>query len=500
MSLTRPAYEVTIENLDTGWSATVAAGEAPDPDDGVWLSDGARLTWRFVDVPPCQLEPETATFSIIAKDIVNLPSFKQGDRVSIDFDRPTVGDPIPYMHFDGRITDRDLVTSAATDRVQLNLTAVDPTAEIAAFKVDIEAGSGNASQMFFLHAVWLTGYFRARTFVATPDVWTYVPFYVYDADWSLGDEIAEMLAAGLDDAKGFPVQRYVEDTLFSPWSWFPNIEENFGGLTSPWKFYLNQWQPLLSAPLPALFVYTWSPTDADQVSTQPNPVTPDPDGSVILLDAAHLADQPSWTTDQDSTPNRVSVVGRGAVDPFPEKAGYADELTAQARFGVISKSPITAAVQGKTEATAFAQRYLKQYAPNAADAWQLESADILTHTMDDATLDDLAPLFWTVREPTPGLMGRRVVLHNVDPAVDPTDGYAVFHLAGATFSCRGGRLTITPELVPAPMSSQIGYTAGPTYDAFGASAFGAAKYHDQGGSTDYVDASLTYDKAKFTSL
>ena len=98
-------------------------------------------------------------------------------------------------------------------------------------------------------------------------------------------------------------------------------------------------------------------------------------------------------------------------------------------------------------------------------------------------------------------MGKPVVVFGVASVVDPTDGFLFAHLAGAVFEASGGVLTITPELVPAKapdMSLVVG--ASPTYDEFRASAFANATYHDQGGTTDYIDPNLTYDRAKLATL
>ena len=58
MTLTRPAYEVTVENLDNPWTMTVTQGVAPADTDVVWLADGLEMVWRFAGPPPTQLEPE----------------------------------------------------------------------------------------------------------------------------------------------------------------------------------------------------------------------------------------------------------------------------------------------------------------------------------------------------------------------------------------------------------------------------------------------------------
>lgn len=500
MTLTRPAYEVTVENLDNPWTSTVEAGETADPDAGVWLADGLEMGWAFESqILPCQLEPETVTFAILADGIANLPTFAVGDRVAIDLVRPTDTDPIPYMRFAGRVTDADLVTVAKTDRVMLKLTATDPTAELAQFRDPNEdATFGTGSPIYFSHAFTVTRIAHARVWVhPLPAQFTYEGFQYTALNEPLIESTEKLLNAGLDPDDGFPVQRYVKDTI--AWDYFPF--DYLPPITSPWSYYLAQWQPALSGALPALFEYVADATDADMVTTQFVATgIPDPDGAVLLVDAEVLADAPTWGRNRTVAPNTVGVIGRSEEDPYDEMvAEYAIDQAAVDRFGVIGREPIKAHVR-QGEAQEFADRYLDLYPVNSPDKWQLQTAEILTHTMDDATLDAYAPMFWTEREPTPGLMGRRVVLHNVDPDVDPTGGFSIYHIAGASFSCSGGKLTITPELVPAILPGTLGATAGPTFDGFDASAFTGATYKDQGGSTDYIDPALTFDRAKFTSL
>lgn len=512
MSLTRPAFEVTVENLDNPWTSTIAAGATPDPLDGAWLADGFELQWAFEKLPlPSQLEPETAKFGILADGMANLPRFELGDRVLIDLVRPTLTDPIRYMRFGGRITDSNLVTDAVTGRVLLSLIATDPTAEIAQLDYD------TPTEFPFDSSVAVESAFRSAhkarsgalvVYSTNPPQFDDLAQVVYGKDdVTAYDAISRLLAAGLNETpgEGFPIQRYatVADMIGAGWFYLYNPPTGYPLMTDytyPWAFYLCPWNRDLTAPLPALFEYEFSATDPDQVTTDRNATDPDPDGSVILLDAEHLLNRPSWKRDRSMAPNIVSVIGHQTLDPFDDAAPViATDSLAQERFGPIARPPILA---DTTEAGAaiLAERYLELMPANSADAWQLRDPSIPTHLMDDATLDDYAPLFWTERAPTIETMGRLIALYDVEDDVDPSGGISFYDLAGATFSCSGGKLTITPDLVPAPGPATAGYSAGPTYDAFGASAFGNATYHDQGGSTDYLDPTLTYDRAKFTSL
>lgn len=509
MALERPAFEATIENLDTAWTQTVAAGDTYNPVDGAWLSDGLQLSWRFADIPPAQLEPEIAQFEILADGIANLPTFELGDRITIDLVRPTDTDPIRYMKFSGRITDTDLTTDAGAGRVMLSLTAADPTSELNQVVRD-PAGPGGTFittdyYLWWYYAKEVLFAIAARTLTPTATIpWdaTGNLLVLFAPNRNTGEYLSRLLPMGLLDPTetSYPVSRYLEDG--DGWYYSPLVELSLGypvPITCPWFYYLAEWNDALDADLPALFKYAWSATDADQVTTIDNPSEPDADGSVTLLDACLVEDLASWTRDRSSAPNEVGVIGHDVTDPYPDApAQYATDVAAVDRYGAQPK--VLQAETGEVGAGRLAQELLERYPVNSADVWQLKNLTVRTDVMDDETLDTYAPLFWTERYPVPGVMGRRIVLHSVGDDVDPTGGFSVFHLAGATFACQDGRLVITPELAPAPLTREMGKTAGPTYDAFGASAFGAAKYHDQGGTTDYIAPGLTYDRAKLTSL
>lgn len=504
MTLTRPAYEVTVENLDTAWSTTVAAGDTFDPNAGAWVADDLELSWRFEETPPAQLEPETAKFAILADGIANLPSFALGDRVRIELVRPTLADPIPYMTFAGRVTDSGLETEAKSGRLMLKLTAVDPTSEVAntryyAFDDDANTAHGFANDLETVFVRAVQGMARADAYVSPTIVFDQMCYPTWVPDTTYAEAVRQLLAGGLGD-DGFPVQRYAVDPLGGGWGW--NAPAWFlPAKELDWNFYMATWDPALSGAVQALFTWAWSASDADQVTSTPAATPPDPDGPVIVLDSCFLPDNAEWFRDRSAAPNVIGVTGWNTTTSPSEMVGPRFAISADSveRYGRLERPTIETG-RDRSERRDLAARYLELVAPNAGDVWQFDSLPVLTHVMDDAELDAMAPLFWTEREPVPGTMGRRVVVRNVDDDVDPTGGLLITHLAGATFRCQNGRLEITPDLVPAPMPGQLGVTAGPTYDAFDASAFGAATYQDQGGATDYIAGAITFDRAKFTSL
>lgn len=499
MTLTRPAYAATVANLDNVWSESVTAGDSYDPDAGVWLADGLELSWRFAGPPPAQLEPEVAKFAILADTIENLPTFQEGDRVTVTLERPTAGTPIPYMEFAGRVTDLDLVTDAAQDRVLLEVTAVDPTSELThdvTSAVGVTLVSGvviDAIRRYSIGGVY-----------AAPAGGPYWPnqYAVTTANAeAAGSLIAKALAGGLDSSLVFPVLRYVADSITDP---AYDHQNPLDGGAPVWDYYAAEWDPRVVGTLPALFTYAFSAADADRVDATPAATTPDPDSAITVLDACHMPDGADWRKDRTAAPNQVIVNGLNAADGSAAAPATRSNASAIARYGAITRTVETlapASWAGESTMSVQGARYLAHMPSASALAWLFQSTELLTEVMDDATLDAYAPLFWTVREPVPGVMGTLMVLAGVDPAVDPTDGYLLAHLAGATFEAKDGHLHITPDLVPAALPALTdGQSASPTYDAFGASAFGGAKYHDQGGTADYIAPGLTYEKAKFTSL
>lgn len=505
MTLTRPAYQVTVENLDNAFTQTVTAGDSFDPADGVWLADGLELTWNFEDTPPALLEPETATFAILADGIANLPTFEQGDRVTVSMVRPTAGTPITYMDFAGRITDRKLTTDAKSGRLLLELTATDPTSESTNYPVDNGLPNSTIVYSGWADLVgrpvnsrrWL---YSASTPFPLPPIDDRFGLAVFHGGVStVGEALPKTLYAGLNDTYGFPVHRYVAKAagITAP-GW--RYQDPVSGDTPVWAFYMAQWLPQLVGSLPALFEYAYTAGQTDKVTAAPTTDPLDPDASSLtVLDACYLPDGANWVSDRSDAPNQITITGVDTVTGDVTAPVTRRSASAQARYGVITRTFDTWAIPANLDA--LAARYLALCPKASADAWQFGDTSIDTHLMDDATLDAYAPLFWTQREPTPGVMGRLLVLANVDPDIDPTGGYLLAHLAGATFTAEDGQLFITPQLVPALMPAiTAGMTPGPSYDDFGASAFGDARYHDPGGTTDFIDHGISYEKAKLTTL
>jgi hypothetical protein len=514
MTLTRPAYEITVENLDNPWTMTVTQGVAPGDSDVVWLADGLELGWAFDGPPPAQLEPEVAQFVILAKGIANLPTFTEGDRVRILLQRPTLADPITYMDFTGRITDADLTTAAVKGRVLLEVTAVDPTSELS-HEADYTGGTIEMDPTYFAWGgnIWgqdFAAYYLEEVVPANPPIdpakyrWWDAPTVAPPKQaMNTAEFITRILPPTLMAPSGegsMAVQRYVVDELTGPeWQLFTPS----GGISSPWRYFLAQWRPEPDGgTLPTLFEYVWDPADADRVTIERIPVDLPADPAVIPLDARYVPDEAEWTKDRTTAPNRINVTGTRYIDAqnvVEASPGVATDQAALERYGAITRTVET--FTRHTSLSALAAKYLSMMPANAADAWMLEDTTIKTHLMDDDTLDAYAPLFWTPREPVPGIMGKPVLLYGVDSDVDPTGGYLFAHLAGVTFKVEGGKLAIIPELVPALAPPLGGLTSdSPTYDEFGASAFGAAKYKDPGGGGDYMDPTLTYDRAKLTAL
>lgn len=486
MSLTRPAYAVTITNEDTDWTETVTAGDTYDPNAGVWLADGLELSWRFVDQLPSQLEPETAKFAILADSIDDLPAFDTGDRISVVLERPTLSTPISYMEFAGRVTDTTLGLDAKSGRLLLSVIAVDPTSELN-FKMLLQ---GNT--LMNVEAVP----FRIADIYAMAEAAEEFRWLVPKVEWDMtepmdvADFVERSCNAGLNDTDGYPVLRYAPVNTIS-WT-----ETNYHPDTAVWTFFLARWLHTLSGTVPALLEYAWDATDADQVTTTPVD-DPDPTGALLVLDACHIPDLPELIKDRTVAPNIVLVRGVTADGHDEATPAYAIDYGAYYRFGAITREVQT---QNNNDLPGLASRYLALSPSSSADAWQFPTATVMTHVMDDTTLDTYAPMFWTQREPTPGVMGRPVALVGIPAEIDPTGGFLLAHLYGATFKAEGGKLAIDLELVPTPLPTTGSATPSPTYDDFGASAFGNATYHDQGGTTDYVDQDLTNEKAKLTSL
>lgn len=115
MTLARPAYKVTVENITAGWSYTATQGDDSTLGDTVQLADGFSMGWAFKDgYPANQLDPEQLTFNLRAPTATDLPATDIGDLLKVVLERPLTVGTAGYMTFYGRVTDADI-----TPRVKL---------------------------------------------------------------------------------------------------------------------------------------------------------------------------------------------------------------------------------------------------------------------------------------------------------------------------------------------------------------------------------------------
>lgn len=394
-----------------------------------------------------------------------------------------------YMEFAGRVTDSLLGIHAKTGRLLLSVIAVDPTADLSMkiYRPDFETTLAEnvpekLSELYNLAESAITGT-RWSTNVATWDMSEAIEVPEY---------VRKTLNSCIDSTDGYPVLRYAEKGSITAAGW---TESTRWGARSVWTYFVARYLHKRVGTTPALLEFAYDATDPDKV-TVVAVADPATDGSVLPLDACYLPDLAELTKDRTVAPNLIELTGTlDGVNEAPP--AYAIDYGAFLRFGAITRE--VQSMADDSQMNSVAEAFLSVSPTSSPDAWRFPETTVLTDVMDDDTLDTYAPAFWYARSPEPADMGRPIALVGLPADIDVTGGFLLTKLYGATFIVSEGKLAIELALTPTDLPLSGTTTPSPTYDAFDA-AYPDAAYDNQGGTTDYIDRNISYEKAKLTKL
>lgn len=480
----RPAYAVTIENLSQGWTHTTTQGDTLDLGDLVFIVDGLTATWDLNGPVPSPLAADEVTFSLLATSPATVPALDVGDLVRVSLDRPAaVGDPIPYMHTVGRIADPLTASPATKGRVLVAVHIVDLTVDLAG-ELDLEDPGIPVGFGIEFRAGELLNESAYNFAMHDPQEWerNTIPH----GTLSLRDAVDQVLA-GSGDSRGIAVLRvaYEWDPAGDPaWDTF------WMGHDGPHTFYLQLWRSTIAeamteapyllrpdADTPAMITLEWNP-DAGA------------DDAALVLSACHVMRPDSWKKAREQIINRLRLTGVQAVAGLPEVTYTLEDAGNIARYG-----PVTREVATLIDSTYLADA-AAVYLPDVPDVlpWNLETVTVLTENMTDAELDHYAGMFYPHVEPVESVLGRYVVIGDIDPSYALNGPVISGQLAGAVFEVSGGQLTIRPRIEQGPLRFDAGTAPGITVNEWNAApSLVNVTGTNQGGGVPYIDPELTGD-------
>lgn len=521
MTLTRPAYQVTVGSYSKGWEYTVTAGELVDelnpldPDYApVQLVDGLRLTWGYDPQQYIgQLVPATCSFALVAPSY-ELPLVDPGDHVWIHLDRPGPGvdELIPYVHLDGVLADDPVVTPTGDEArgVMLSMIATDLVVSIAEVLID-------DPNPWPIEGI----VFDRLPRIATIGGFNIALHPLYNLATALGVvTVSNRAALGLvGDVLGSLYQggqQLVLRAVREPYTDLPDAGDMYvGDETSPVTFLLDRLgvEARMQTPYQLTTIggvydiagtYTSKERRAGNLSEL--------DGGVII-DACDLERDPtSWRKSRADATNQVKLVGLDAagneasiVDGYPDliKTHGANTRVVQTQAYVTDPALNTDEAFGV-------------YLPDrtaAVPSWSIDSFVLRTKHMSDAELDDYAPRFYPHVQgrdlTTAGLLQIPLAILGIAPGYTPVDpggssGYGHGDpvdvqgtLIGATFTISKGELTIAGAvrnevLRPAVDVESSVVDGALTYAELAGSPTYASTAYRAGGATRRIDPRITY--------
>lgn len=501
MTIIRPLYRFSVTNVDQGWTYTITHTTDPDTPlvydemPGVWLTDGLDMAWGFSnDQVPGPLDPDTCSFRLFVKTAADLPDADPGDIIIAQLDRPGPGvdELIPYMHFDGRASDPALDVSP-TGGIYMSVQATgvfeDFTANVLwedppGFE-NVEDGILTDLQMqraifnYTVNGAYLEN--LSRTFSRH--------VYLTGTGMTLQDFVSRMEAALIVS----PSTEF--HALRSTYDWHPVPGEPEAG--QPWyDAYSAYARPVQyyfdSAPL------TLSPPgtlaeDADD----PDMVilAPAAEGDVTVISARHVQSPTGLRKTRDDIVNDIDIAGIITAGTNVDVRKRYQNLTSIERFGTVTRTVETTATS--TGLAAIADGYLN--GPESIE-WSVPELIITTANMDDAELDQLAPVFYPHRPDTPpysGNLGRFLILADLPDriAIGAIDALAV-QLVGAAFHVSEGVITITARVRSLPPAD---FTTSVTFDDLAASPLADTTFTDTG-TGHFIDPALDIDELAYSDI
>lgn len=445
MSLLRPMYSVTVTNHTKGWTFTHTQGDKISAESVCELIDPFELTWGYESNVPGPLAPDTASVTIWARTAAALPDIDAGDLLTAILERPTAGAPIPYMRFDGRVSDPAL--SLQRNGIVCQFLATDLT-------TDLRGDNARAADLQYFGveaprprmkaiATWADFDFftRIRSYgvdVSSPDGYFYDTGTLPLTDGGVGGdswgEIINSNFAGSGWTDNLPVLRYAYAQRFdydgtdAPGSWAHIFDLPIGDAAQHWtdtiEFYAQHYCPIIT----------------------------DPESEVTVISARHLpVDGIRPRKRRRDAVNRVSVEYVLAA-PEKESEGRSSE-TFELEVAVERWGPVTRQI--KTNRYGPLNPFqVTPYLPDETDltaSWAADSFAINLASMTDDQLDYYAPRFYPQRysypdNTDPGNIAMTLLVRDVASKWAFAGNAFASTVAGATFTVEGGRLTITPQL------------------------------------------------------
>jgi hypothetical protein len=474
MTLTRPAYAVTVTNVTHDWTVAVTAGDPFDKAAPFQVLDSLTASWKFGNyVFPGPMDAAEVSFQLRAKTAATLPAIDQGDVLVVTLTRPTAGDPKVYMRFVGRITDLDAVTRPNLD-VIVNVVALDPLAEDDT-EVVLEPDLVTAGEA-------AAGYVAAAAglpFSYDPD--DVLPIVRLSGANGAGTWWERIAAAGY--AAGDEVR-----ILRADLDWPADGDTRVGA--GPFRYLLDRWELGLPADAETILTVVEDPADHLVVTVAVSPTAGDV-VSPTVLSARHVVTPTTWRKNRASVVNTLKVTGRDEAGDVAYTAVNADLV---ARFGENSRTVETVAQSGDLVAIAGTVASTL----TARVDWRTEELTVITKNMTDELLDRLANRFWSA----PRSAGAHQVLALVDIADDVqlTRSTIISTVVGATFSVAGGDLVIVAAITPRELTLPPGgRSPGVTYDQWMASPF-ADTTTDPSTTHHHLNPAVTYDELKLATL
>lgn len=490
MTLERPAYRVTVENVDEGWTQTIEHRETPPDRDDVEaiLIDPLTMAWSFAGgITPAPLDPDTVTFKLWVKSVEFMPAISAGDIIKVDLDRPGPADElIPYMHFVGRATDPDAEVRPGKG-ITLTVTATSLDTDL---QQDVAFSSTDfTSDLTAEYALSVYGSEYSRASFAIHDPLQFARRTYPYGSMTLG-EAFDRIAAGATDSAGTFV-----GVVRSAYGWEPDPAQwnelyPYDDPDAQITYYLEKFR----VGLPAALTLVEDDVDADMVVLGPS----DEAVERIATLSARFVDVPAtWRKDREDIVNRVEITGvkssGGApISPLTEHRSSRSDAASVLRFGPATREVNTFVMQSSMPDVAGA--YLK--ASPSVTQWSIPAVTVQTKLMDDDELDQLASVFYPHVEPNPGVLDRVFVLTDLDPDTAIAGDAVAVQSAGATFSISRGDLTIALNLrtlPPADFSTSI------TFDELAASPLADTTFVDTGAG-HYIDPALDIDELTFSDI
>jgi hypothetical protein len=453
---------------------------------------GLSMGWAMAEEQlPCPMGPDNATirFLVVNRDII--PAIDSGDVIRVDLDRPVdAGDPIPYMHFVGRITDLDaetvkqgVVVTLIAIGLQVNLNATVDFAG-AEFYPGVP-GTLNPTTIDQVGVTAVHNHSDAQFAVNDPPDYT-IPV-VPSGEYSLVDGL-NILAMTAITTDTFGVLRAAYDPDLSSLAWTVPLPGS--GDTAPQTFYVQPWNRALPAPLTLIE----SPGGHSVILGPSLDVVQ----QITTLDAALVEAGTKWRKDRTGLVNTIDVTARfiqgGTPDTIVDDQHTYRDSTSVDKFGEIKRSIDVFRADGVGTVSALFYGNLA-----GVSAWKVPDLVVRPKVMDDDELDELAPTFYPHVLPLESVAGRFFILTNVAPKWALNGPDSAVQIVGCQFQISNGDLVIAPSFVPVQDAE---FATSIRWADLGADPVISDTQWGVGGlpSAHYISTSLQWDELTYSDL